>query len=116
MPECPFRSKLQLPPRPLSPAAEFETYLRLEKIKSGDQIAIFANEIRRLVDLAGYTGEGLEWKVRLRFVTNFPDHISVALRQLSNIKTAALNDYLCQIVSNGRSIWLGSDVGETAQT
>lgn len=40
---------------------EFMSYVWLEKIRwSGEQIDVFANEIRRLVGLAGYTGEGLE--------------------------------------------------------
>ena len=46
---------------------------------SGESVDVFANELRRLVGLAGFSGTGLEQAIRLAFIHGFPDDISVEL-------------------------------------
>ena len=74
---------------------EFAAYGKLGRVKwAGEQVDVFANEVRRLAGLAGYTGEGLERTVKLTFVNGFPDHISLTLQQLPDIGTVAMGDLI----------------------
>lgn len=53
-------------------------YDRLEKAKwMGEQVDVFANEIRRLVRLAGYRDTVLEQTMKLAFVIGCPDHVYI---------------------------------------
>lgn len=71
----------------------FASYSRLGSLKwVGEQVDVYANEIRRLAGLAGFTGEGLERIIKLTFVNGFPDQISVALQQVQNIDVIAMSD------------------------
>lgn len=55
---------------------------------------VYANEIRRLAGLAGFTGDSLERMVKLTFVNGFPDSISVELQQMENILSMPMSDVL----------------------
>lgn len=61
---------------------------------TGEQVDVYANEIRRLAGLAGFTGENLERMVKLTFVNGFPDNISVELQQVEKITTLSMSDIL----------------------
>ena len=70
---------------------EFAAYGKLGRVKwTGEQVDAFANEVRRLADLAAYTGEGLERIAKLTFVNGSPDHISLMLQQLPDIGTMTM--------------------------
>ena len=51
---------------------------------------MFVNKIRRLAGLAGFTNDGLNNIVRLKFVNGFPD-ISLNLKQASQIMTILMS-------------------------
>ena len=73
----------------------FEAYGKLKGLRwKGEQVDVFANEIRRLAGLAGWKGEGLELAVKLAFVTGFPDRVSVELKQVTDIDTASVSDLI----------------------
>ena len=75
----------------------FDAYGRLKRVKwLGEQVDVFANEIRRLAGLAGWTGEGLERAVKLAFVTGFPDHISMELQHIKDVDSASMHDLLAR--------------------
>lgn len=60
----------------------YVAYAKVVGLKwSGESVDVFANEIRRLAGLAGFTKEGLKCMIRLAFVTGFPDNISAELQQ-----------------------------------
>lgn len=61
---------------------------------TGEQVDVYANEIRRLAGLAGFKGEDLERIVKLTFVNGFPDRISVELRQIDNVVKLSMSDVL----------------------
>ena len=61
---------------------------------SGEQVDVYANEIRRLAGLAGFTGENLEKMVKLTFVNGFPDSVGVELQQVENVLTLTMSDLL----------------------
>lgn len=61
------------------------------------KVDVFANEIRKLVRLAGYRDAALERTVKLSFITGFPDHVSVDLQKLKFrpiLDFRALNDHV----------------------
>ena len=71
---------------------EFVAYGKLGKIRwTGEQVDVFANEIRRLAGMAGFTGAALDRIVRLTFVNGFPDSISVAMQQIPDIGTMPMS-------------------------
>ena len=47
---------------------------------TGEPVDVYANEVRRLAGLAGFSGDGLERIVKLTFVNGFPDNISIELQ------------------------------------
>lgn len=50
------------------------------------QVDVYASGIRKLVALAGISGDAMERIVRLAFVTGFLHHISISLLQLHGIQ------------------------------
>ena len=73
----------------------FAAYGKLGRIQwKGEQVDVFANEIRRLAGLAGFYGESLERIVKLTFVNGFPGNISVELQQVNNIIHLSMSDIL----------------------
>ena len=73
----------------------FVAYGKLMHVKwVGEQVDVFANEIRRLAGLAGFTGESLERIVKLTFVNGLPEHMSVELQQVENIMELSMSDVL----------------------
>lgn len=50
-----------------------------QKRWSGEQVDVFANDLRRLGRLAGFKGDALETVVKLAFINGFPDYISSQL-------------------------------------
>ena len=73
----------------------FSAYDRLGKLRwTGEQVDVYANEIRRLAGLAGFCGEGLERIIKLSFVNGFPDTVSVALQQLPEINAMKMSDLI----------------------
>ena len=74
---------------------EFTAYGKLGRAKwAGEQVDVFANEIRRLASLSGFDGVGLERTVKLNFVNGFPEDISMKLQQLPDIKTISMSDLI----------------------
>lgn len=60
----------------------YVAYAKVVGLKwGGESVDVFANEIRRLAGLAGFTGDGLTCIMRLAFVMGFPDNISAELQQ-----------------------------------
>lgn len=74
-------------------AGPVESWVRLGKKKwVGEQVDVFANELRGLAGLAGFEGEGLERVVKLAFVSGFPDHIATALERVKGFNTLKVSD------------------------
>ena len=83
----------------------------------GGPVSVYANELRRLADLAGYTGAALEHCVKLAFVTGFPDRISVALQQMDEIDSITVESIVTRariLVENGTE-GTGGEVAAVAQ-
>ena len=73
----------------------FTAYGKLAKLRwTGEPVDVYANELRRLAGLAGFTGDALESIVRLNFVNGFPDNLSTSLQQISGIKTMAMSEII----------------------
>ena len=54
----------------------FEAYEKLKRFKwTGESVDVYANTIKRLAELAGYVGIGLDQTAKLAFVTGFPGRI-----------------------------------------
>lgn len=84
----------------------FEAYGKLKGLRwKGEQVDVFANEIRRLAGLAGWNGEGLELAVKLAFITGFPDRVSVELKQVKDIDTESVSDLItrARVLVSGHS-------------
>ena len=65
----------------------FEAYEKLKRFKwTGESVDVYATAIKRLPELAGYIGIGLDQTAKLAFVMGFPDDVSAALQQLSHIE------------------------------
>lgn len=65
---------------------------------TGEQVDVFANEIRRLAGLAGFKDDGLEQIVKLAFIDGFPDDISVSLQRDPDI----LENEMSSIIARAR--------------
>lgn len=73
----------------------FEAYGRLIGLKwTGEQVDVYANEIRRLAGLAGWKAEGLELSVKLAFITGFPDRMSIELKQVKDFEKVSMADLI----------------------
>ena len=96
----------------------FLAYAKLAGTKwTGEAVDVYANEIRRLVGLAGFKSDGLERMVKLVFVHGFPESIGVELQQLSGIDTMAMSDLIskARIFTTTRSLGVPSGVGAVAK-
>ena len=66
---------------------DFPVYAKLGKIRwANEDVDVYASNIQRLAELAGFEGSGQDQIVKLTFVNGFPESISVALQQLPNVK------------------------------
>ena len=75
----------------------FVAYGKLVRVRwTGEQVDVYANEVRRLAGLAGFVGESLERIVKLTFVNGFPDYISMELQQMENITNLTMSDVLAR--------------------
>ena len=73
----------------------FVAYAKLVKVRwTGQPVDVYANDIRRLAGLAGFTGVGLENVVRMTFVNGFPDTISIGLQQVSGVLTKPVSELI----------------------
>ena len=89
----------------------FVAYRKLMLIKwAGDPVDVYANEIRRLAGLAGFTGSALETIVKLAFVSGFPDSIGVELQQVEGVMGLPMSD----ILSRARVLCANRDIGVVA--
>ena len=61
----------------------FVAYAKLSSMKwGGEEVDVYANEIRRLAGLARFEGPPLEHIVKLTFINGLPDYMSVQLQQV----------------------------------
>lgn len=67
-----------------------------QKRWAGEQVDVYANELKRLGGLAGFTGVGLNRLVVLSFINGFPANISCELQQISGIFTMELSDVIAR--------------------
>ena len=84
----------------------FEAYGKLVHMKwTGEPVDVYANEVRRLAGLAGFSGDGLERIVKLTFVNGFPDNISTELQQMASILTLSMSKILvrARILAPGKT-------------
>lgn len=73
----------------------FVAYRKLVNMRwTGEQVDVYANEVRRLAGLAGFTGASLEKLVKLTFVNGFPDSISTELQQVEKIESLSVSEIL----------------------
>ena len=73
----------------------FTAYGKLCRLRwSGEQVDVYATEIRRLAGLSGFKGADLERIVKLTFVNGFPDHISMELQQVEDIVSLSMSEVL----------------------
>ena len=79
----------------------FTAYAKLIRLKwKGEPVDVFANEIRRLVGLAGVNGSDAETLMTLAFVNGFPGDVSVELQQVQGVQSMKMS----QIISRARII------------
>lgn len=75
----------------------FSAFAKLVNIRwTGQQVDVFANEIRRLAGLAGFVDSGLDRILRLTFVNGFPGNISANLQQVSGIMKMPMSDIIAR--------------------
>lgn len=73
----------------------FMAFAKLGSYKwTGEKVDVYANEIRRLADLAGFADSGLNNVVKLSFVNGFPDSIGVQLQQLPRVKSMTMSELI----------------------
>lgn len=60
----------------------------------GESLDVYANNIRRLAGLAEFQGRGLNRMVKLTFVNDFLDLISIDLQQLPRINSMEMGELL----------------------
>ena len=56
----------------------------------GESVEVYANELRRLAGLAGFTGPAADHVVKLAFVQGFPDDIGVELQQIPDVEGSSV--------------------------
>lgn len=79
----------------------FTAYAKLMKLRwNGESVDVFANEIRRLVGLAGIAGNAAETLMTLAFVNGFPEDISIELQQIQGVHAMKVS----QIIGRARII------------
>ena len=73
----------------------FVAYAKLPSMKwGGEEMDVYANEIRRLAWLARFEGPSLEHIVKPTFVNGLPDCMSVQLEQVRGILDSSLSEIL----------------------
>ena len=73
----------------------FVAYAKLSSMKwGGEEVDVYANEIRRLAGLARFEGSSLEHIVKLTFINDLPDYMSVQLQQVGGILDSSLAEIL----------------------
>ena len=73
----------------------FVAHAKLSGMKwGGEEVDVFANEIRRLAGLARFEGPYLEHIVKLTFINGLPDYMSVQLQQVRDILDSSLAEIL----------------------
>ena len=75
----------------------FAAYAKLVPVGyrwTGESVDVYANELRRLAGLAGFTGAALEHVVKLAFVSGFPDDVGVELQQMPNVEGATMTQVI----------------------
>ena len=73
----------------------FVAHAKLSSMKwGGEEVDVFANEIRRLAGLARFEGPYLEHIVKLTFINGLPDYMSVQLQQVRDILDSSLAEIL----------------------
>ena len=95
--------------------SEFVAFSKLKNLKwAGEQVDVYANEIRRLARGCALKGEALEQLVKLTFITGFPDSISVELQQIQGIENMKVSDVIGRArilaASSGRASSFGNIV------
>ena len=75
----------------------FVAYAKLSSMKwGGEEVDVYANEIRRLAGLARFEGPSLEHIVKLTFINGLPDYMSVQLQQVGGILDSSLSEILAR--------------------
>ena len=75
--------------------SEFVAFSKLKNVKwTGEQVDVFANDIRKLARGCGLKGKALEQLVKLSFITGFPDSISGELQQIQGIESMTVGDII----------------------
>ena len=73
----------------------FVSHAKLSSMKwDGEEVDVYANEIRRLARLARFEGPSLEHIVKLTFINGLPDYMSVQLQQVGGILDSSLSEIL----------------------
>ena len=73
----------------------FVAYAKLAQRRwNGEQVDVFANELRRLGGLSGLSGDGLDRVTKFAFVNGFPDNISCELQQVNDIFSMPMSEVL----------------------
>ena len=73
----------------------FIAYGKLMKMRwNGESVDVFANEIRRLVGLAGINGDAAETVMTLAFVNGFPEDICVELQQIQGVRNMKVSEMI----------------------
>ena len=63
---------------------------------TGEQVDVYATELRRLAGLAGFQGAGLNRAVKLAFISGFPEDISVALQREPGILDESMSSTIAR--------------------
>ena len=95
--------------------SEFVAFSKLKNLKwTGEQVDVYANDIRKLARGCGLKGKALEQLVKLTFITGFPDSISVELQQIHGVENMTVSDVIGRArilaASSGRASNFGNIV------
>ena len=73
----------------------FVAHAKLSSMKwGGEEVDVYANEIRQLAGFARFEGPSLEHIVKLTFINGLPDYMSVQLQQVGGILDSSLVEIL----------------------
>ena len=73
----------------------FEAFNKLKENRwTGESVDVYANEIRRLVELSGIREHATSYVVKMTFVTGFPEEISKRLQQVPGVETLDVSELL----------------------
>ena len=75
----------------------FVAHAKLSSMKwGGEEVDVYANEIRRLAGFARFEGPSLEHIVKLTFINGLPDYMSVQLQHVGGILDSSLAEILAK--------------------